>query len=163
MTIQDRMNDFVPTFLYHKAMTQTTSHKYFVGDLCYVMHDEWSEVCDLTLGPEVDEEDVYFELADGRPFILMGTAYGDGEYYDQFGNRYPVDSGTIGAVKVDDLKSEELAEALKMNLGAIHEFPYALDAYDAENDEGVLRIGSVTIDTAGPSYDDPEEEEGEEP
>ena len=143
MSIQERMADFQPTIL------QEDTYKYFIGDLCYVMHDEWSEVCDITLDPDNDEDEIFFELADGCEFILIGTAYGDGEYWDQFGNRYPVDSGTIGAIAADDLKPEELAEALERNLGAIHEFPRPIGDLSAENDHGVLRIGGVIIDTAG--------------
>ncbi len=40
--------------------------KYYVGDLCYVMHDVWDEVCDLMF-PH-DNSGVYgkFKLKDGR-------------------------------------------------------------------------------------------------
>lgn len=154
MTIQERMND-----LGIELMTQPTSVKYFIGDLCYVLHDEWNEVCDLTLASTVDPEtDFFFELADGRAFHMIGTAYGDGEYSDQFGNQYPVDSGTIGAIKADDLKPEELAEALKLGLGAVHEFPYELVELDSELERGILSFGGVSIDTAGYMEDEDEDE-----
>ena len=51
--------------------------KYYVGDLCYVMDDEWDDVCSLIIqGNEcVDGE---FTLPDGRRFASYGTMYGDG-------------------------------------------------------------------------------------
>ncbi len=151
MTILNRMND-----IGFEPMTETTSHKYFIGDLCYVLGDEWSDVCDVTLAPTVDpEEDFFFELKDGRTFHMIGTAYGDGVYYDQKGNSYPVDSGTIGAIKVENLDPTVLADALENGLGAVHEFPYELLELDTELKRGVLHFGDVSIDTAG---EDEEEE-----
>jgi hypothetical protein len=154
-------SDFLTAFFYYKAMTQTTSHKYFIGDLCYVLSDEWSDVCDVTLAPTVDpEEDFFFELEDGRSFHMISTAYGDGVYYDQKGNSYPVDSGTIGAIKVENLDPAVLADALERGLGAVHEFPYELLELDAELERGILHFGDVSIDTAG--FEDEDEEDPEE-
>ena len=136
--------------------------KYFIGDLCYVLNDEWGEVCSITLAPTVDpEEDFFFELADGRTFHMIGTAYGDGVYNDQFGNCYPVDSGTIGAIRVDALDPVVLAEALENRLGAVHEFPYELGAFDAELENGLITFDRVTIDTAGWEEEDDDEEEAD--
>ena len=45
--------------------------KYYIGDLCYVMHDAWDEVCGLT---PFDNSEHEFELEDGRKFILFNTA-----------------------------------------------------------------------------------------
>ena len=70
-------------------------------------------------------------------------------FYDTDGNQYPVDSGSIGAIKVEDLDPAVLAEAIERKLGAIHEFPYELEALDAELERGVLSFGNVSIDTAG--------------
>jgi hypothetical protein len=139
-------------------MTQTASHKYFVGDLCYVLSDEWSDVCDLTLDPLNDADDREFQFDDGREFLFLSTAYGDGTYFDQFGNQYPVDSGTIGAVKVEYLHPEVLAEALERGLGAVHEFGYELHELDCEYDNGTLRFDRVAIVTG---YEEEEEEEEE--
>ncbi len=151
-------SDFLTAYLYHRAMTQTASHKYFVGDLCYVLSDEWSDVCDLTLDPLNDADDREFQFDDGREFLFLSTAYGDGTYFDQFGNQYPVDSGTIGAVKVEYLHPEVLAEALERGLGAVHEFGYELHELDCEYDNGTLRFDRVAIVTG---YEEEEEEEEE--
>jgi hypothetical protein len=78
---------------------------YYIGDLCYVMDDaEWLEVCDLTIqGSRVIDGE--FQLKDGRRFAMYGTAYGDGTYYDQYGHSYSVDSGSIGCIRMADIKA----------------------------------------------------------
>ena len=139
------------------TMETTATTKYYVGDLCYVMHDVWDEVCSIA---DLDNDEWEYELEDGRKFILFSTAYGDGHYNDQNGNPYSVDSGTIGAIKVDDIFDiEGLARAKEMGLGHIHEFPAEIEGYDCSYDEGAISIYSVYIDTAG--NDDWEEEEND--
>ena len=61
--------------------------RYYIGDLCYVMHDEWDEACTLFFptnqsGRGIEGE---FTLKDGRRFASFTTAYGDGEYYNNQG------------------------------------------------------------------------------
>jgi hypothetical protein len=75
---------------------------YYVGDLCYVLHDEWDEVCELIIKDNVclDGE---FTLRDGRRFAIYGTAYGDGNYFDQNGKSYDVDAGSIGCILMNDI------------------------------------------------------------
>jgi len=142
------------------TMETTTTTKYYVGDLCYVMSDVWDEVCSIA---DLDNDEWEYELEDGRKFILFSTAYGDGQYNDQNGNPYSVDSGTIGAIKVDDiLNLEGLTRAKEMGLGHIHEFPAELESYDCSYDEGAISIYSVYIDTAGNNDCDEEEEENDE-
>lgn len=129
----------------------TAPVKYFVGDLCYVMHDVWPEVCDLCV---FDNSEWMYQLEDGRDFILFSTSYGDGEYFDRQGNSYGVDSGTIGAIRLDDIKDKEA----NLEAGVIHEFPLPLEEYDCAYDAGTLVFGTVEIDTA-PDYEDEEDEE----
>jgi len=142
------------------TMETTTTTKYYVGDLCYVMGEAWAEVCSIA---DLDNDEWEYELEDGRKFILFSTAYGDGQYNDQNGNPYSVDSGTIGAIKVDDiLDLKGLARAKEMGLGHIHEFPAEIEGYDCSYDEGAISIYSVYIDTAGNDDWDEEEEENDE-
>lgn len=80
---------------------------YYVGDLCYVMHPQWSEVCDLmfaTDGPVLEGE---FNLSNGVRFALSSTAYGDGTYHDSQGRAYPVDAGLIGCIRKVDVQDPE--------------------------------------------------------
>jgi hypothetical protein len=155
--LQDRMSDFQPVFI-----DEPETYKYYIGDLCYVLDDEWSEVCEAFFVG--DEEDPIYELEDGRTFFMVNTAFGDGQYNDQNGLPYSVDSGSIGAIKVDDIRNPELANVLERGLGHIHEFPYELTDLDIESDNGVLYFGNVIIDTVGADFDeeDPEERDEEE-
>ena len=140
--------------------TENNTVKYYVGDLCYVMDDAWSEVCDLI---PFDNSEHEFELKDGRKFILFGTAYGDGSYSDFAGNSYGVDSGTIGAVKVDDIRDlEGLAKVKEGGLGHIHDFPCDFTSYDCNFSDGVINIYNVSIDTGSFDCEMSDEDESEE-
>ena len=59
--------------------------RYYVGDLCYVMHPQWDEFCQKTIsGHNVLNGE--FTLSNGVRFGTLRTQYGDGCYNDQFGN-----------------------------------------------------------------------------
>lgn len=121
---------------------------YYVGDLCYVMtDDEWDEFCSLTIKGN-DCIDGEFNMKDGRRFATYGTKWGDGEYRDQFGNRYGVDAGLIGCIRVEDIKAEKYEDYNK--LGAIIEFKndFVTSGDRPSRDwDGVIRIGELRIDT----------------
>jgi hypothetical protein len=81
---------------------------YYVGDLCYVMHPQWKEVCNLMFACDGNYVlDGEFNLANGVRFSLHSTAYGDGTYQDQEGRDYPVDAGLIGCIRVEDVYDPE--------------------------------------------------------
>lgn len=125
---------------------------YYVGDLCYVMNDEeWEQVCDLTINGNtcVSGE---FTLPDGRRFAMYNTAWGDGVYTDQTGNEYSVDSGSIGCIKFDDIKTKKYENI--ESLGTIHEFD---SDFDTMYGDGMIHIGHIAIDT-DPDYDEEEDE-----
>ena len=116
--------------------------KYYVGDLCYVMdHDDWHQVCARTIQGNkiVDGE---FELDDGRRFAIYGTAYGDGEYYDQYGHTYSVDAGSIGCILMSDIRANKYDNLL--DLGAILEFA---EPFETGSQGGQIEVGHVIIDT----------------
>ena len=84
------------------------SGTYYVGDLCYVMHPQWKEVCALMFATDDNGVlDGEFNLANGVRFSLHSTAYGDGTYQDQQGRNYPVDAGLIGCIRVEDVYDPE--------------------------------------------------------
>ena len=112
---------------------------YYVGDLCYVMHNEWDEFCDLTTDGMRCLDGV-FQLADGRQFATFSTKYGDGEYYDQLGNSYPVDAGLIGCIRVEDLTEE-----VRVGTGKICHFN---SDFPVGSQNGLITIGDLVIDTA---------------
>lgn len=124
--------------------------RYYVGDLCYVMHPEWNECCDLFFAGRTDHgcNEGEFNLKDGRRFANFNTAYGDGEYRSSIGTSHGVDSGSIGCIRVDDIRDTTCGDIA--SLGAIVDFDRDFDVY---SEGGVLYFGHVAIDT------DPEYEE----
>lgn len=119
--------------------------KYYIGDLCYVLHDEWNEVCSLTIKPGLNRPlNGEFNLKDGRRFAIYGTAYGDGTYLDEEGRSYNVDSGSIGCIPLDAIDQTNPRNFLAG--GRVVEFVQDFDTFGVG---GVLRFGTVVIDTAG--------------
>lgn len=130
--------------------------RYYIGDLCYVMHDEWNEVCDLFFPPEDTTgrgRDGEFVLKDGRRFASFGTAYGDGEYVSNIGTRHGVDSGSIGCILVSDIRDNTYADIER--LGAVVEFD---QPFEVSEDQGLLIFGHVQIETADSPWNDYDEE-----
>ena len=128
------------------------SGTYYVGDLCYVLHERWDEVCELIIEEHrcLDGE---FNLKDGTRFAIYGTAYGDGTYKDQSGKEYGVDAGSIGCVLLSsiDLNNKENF----LDGGNIHTFE--VDFYTGTQD-GKIMFHTLSIDT-DPVYDEEEEYE----
>jgi len=120
---------------------------YYVGDLCYVMHDCWNEVCDIVIDKFSCREGE-FKLADGREFAMFNTAYGDGEYHDNQCRNYPVDSGSIGCILISDIIE---SEKKGIEFGNVIEFT---DPFECSSDKRFLSFGSVIIDTADDKGDD---------
>jgi len=126
--------------------------KYWVGDLCYVMHDEWDEVCGLFFKDRTDHgcNEGEFTLKDGRRFVSYNTKYGDGGYYDQHGNEYAVDAGLIGCILVEDI--DLTCTKNNFNGGHIVEFTSDFDHQGGRNTlghdwDGVIRFDNVFIET----------------
>lgn len=129
--------------------------RYYIGDLCYVMHPEWVEFCEITIRDEqcLDGE---FVLKDGRRFASFGTAYGDGIYRSNIGTDHLVDAGLIGCIRVEDIRDDQYNNIEE--LGAIVEFEQPFEVY---SDQGLIVFGHVQIETAG-GYDEEEEDYFEE-
>lgn len=123
---------------------------YYVGDLCYVMHEDWDEVCQLTIqhNRAIGGE---FTMADGRKFAMYNTMYGDGTYHDQYNNEYWVDSGSIGCILLSDIDLN--AEGNNIDGGSV--IGIEIDFYTGEQD-GKIMFHKVSINT-----DDMVEEEFE--
>ena len=130
---------------------------YYVGDLCYVMLEDWDEIVDQTV---YDNSKLSYQLADGREYFSVSTMYGDGSYSDTLGNPYSVDSGTIGAIKVSDIRNlDALNATLESGLGHIHTFDHTLSGKDCDYFEGKINIGGVMIDTDDLEGDGEDEED----
>jgi hypothetical protein len=115
--------------------------RYYIGDLCYVMHDAWDEFCELTIKGNqcLDGE---FTLADGRRFASFTTAYGDGVYRSNINTLHGVDSGSIGCIRVEDIQDRTYANI--ETLGAVVDFSEPFEVFE---DTGLLTFGHVLIET----------------
>ena len=124
--------------------------RYYVGDLCYVMHPQWDEFCDLTIAGQrcLDGE---FALKNGVVFASMHTAYGDGVYRDQLGRRYSVDAGLLDCIRAEDIDDSTAT----ISGGQIIDFDRP---FHVTYDNGLIKMGHVEIDTAGDDDWDDEEE-----
>ena len=125
---------------------------YYVGDLCYVLHEVWDEVCGIMFKDTDSGNNGEFTLKDGRRFAVYGTRWGDGTYSDQYGNRYGVDAGIIGCILVSDIKL--ISQDWWTNdtdSGNVIEFTREFRTGIVE--ESIIEIGHIMIDT-DPIYDD---------
>ena len=122
--------------------------RYYIGDLCYVMHPEWDECVDLFFpyvpgqpaGRGVEGE---FTLKDGRRFASFGTAWGDGTYNSNIGTEHMVDSGSIGCIQIEDIRDTTYNDLEQ--LGAIVDFTQPFEVRKVSL--GLLRFGHVDIET----------------
>lgn len=130
---------------------------YYIGDLCYVLGDRWDEVCDLIIGDDTCRDGV-FTLKDGTRFAMFTTKYGDGEYYDQDGNSYSVDSGSIGCVMFMDISESERDLVEIQKLGNIMTFQDSLTVGSSRDDlghywDGYIHFDRLAIATGDEDYE----------
>ena len=123
---------------------------YYIGDLCYVMDNEWDDVCSKIIVDNtiVDGE---FVLDDGRIFANFSTAHGDGVYADNQDKNYAVDSGTIGCIKIDDIRNPNNEDIKRLGNIVTFDAPF-----NCHSDGKVITFGhKIAIDTDPPDdYDD---------
>ena len=121
--------------------------RYYIGDLCYVMHDEWDECCNLFFpyvpGQPQQHIEGEFALKDGRRFASFGTAFGDGTYSSNMTTVHSVDSGSIGCIRMEDIQDRTYDNIER--LGGIVEFdqPFEVEKIG----RGLLKFGHVEIET----------------
>jgi hypothetical protein len=124
--------------------------KYYLGDICYVLQDA---IYKIIWGKKYNYEEGQFTLTDDgigeciESFAVASTAYGDGEYVDLQGRKYPVDAGVIGIVPALMWKITE--ELIKKNaLGTVLDIKQHL-IFEAEG--GIFTITAddekIVIDT----------------
>ena len=131
--------------------------EYYIGDLCYVLHDAWDEVCDLLFPDDDGYREGEFTLKDGRQFAIYNTQWGDGEYSTNGNGSCLVDSGTIGCILKSDIRDNtytpeqiaSFAEFVTMD----HPFETGVDydSYEDEDgyraDEKILKFGHFNVYT----------------
>lgn len=123
--------------------------RYYIGDLCYVMHDVWDEAVSLMFPPNHSGQGVdgEFTLRDGRRFANFGTRWGDGTYTSNIRTRHLVDSGSIGCIRVEDIRDNTYDNI--ETLGAVVEFA---QPFEVSEDSGLICFGAVEIET-NPEYE----------
>jgi len=115
--------------------------EYVICDLCYVMDEEWNEVCSLLFSKDGKRDTTgIYQLEDGRRFALYGTAWGDGGYEDNEGRIYYVDAGVIGCIAKKDLHNYSGPGQ------GVHEVTFDED-FETGYDDGTIFFGKVRIDT----------------
>lgn len=130
----------------HKIVTAVVmpAGEYWVGDPCYsVPNDRWMEYLDdAGRDDHPHGEPLRFLLGylDDKPVLGVGTAYGDGEYADEMGRRYPVDAGLIGLTPVDLAEDDSPfgSHLIKFD----HDFTCSYS-------DGTITLGDINIDTNG--------------
>lgn len=125
--------------------------KYYVGDLCYVMHAEWDEVCGKFFEGRTDMgcNQGEFTLKDGTRFVSYNTKWGDGTYKDNSGRSYSVDAGLLGIVALKDIDLSNPEN--DCSGGTIVEFK---QPFNCEGEDGFMRFGNIMIDTDSQDFYD---------
>lgn len=126
------------------ASVHIPAGRYFLGDPCYAVPDDlWLpllESCDYFNAPVGNVA--------GFRVVAFSTAYGDGEYLDNEGHRYPVDAGLIGVVP-EAFATKYPREELE-RLGRFVEHDGCL----LSSEDGVIRLGHIAINTGDGEDDD---------
>ena len=133
-----------------KSTVTFPAGEYYIGDLCYVMHAEWNDVCNRLHQNERVES--AFSIADGRTIFIASTAYGDGKFCDDRFGVYPVDSGTIGVIALNDISADDQKN---ITSGTVYTFN---SEFNITAEGGIFNIGGILIDTKYNPYDEEEEE-----
>ena len=130
------------------------SGTYYVGDPCYVMHDEWDEVCSLIINDH-DVLDGEFNLKDGRRFAIYSTMYGDGSYETSKGGSLSVDAGCIGCIRIEDIDQDNTQN--RIDFGMTVEFDSEFKTSGGRGDrgwDGTIHIGDVKVYTGDMEEED---------
>ena len=120
--------------------------KVIITDPCYVLTDEQYET--------VLDRDPYDQEVDLGDFtcIVYNTYNGDGQFPDQEGNHYSVDSGQLCIVPLD-----KVSVPIREGLGHVFDTTdWENGWYETSEKDGYLTFGDVSIQTG------PEEEEDDE-
>lgn len=138
--------------------------EYYVGDLGYVFgHDVWHEMCDefTTKSSSAGLPTGCYKIkrGDHDMYFYNSSVPGDGDYYDQDGREYPVDSSSIGCVNVDEIDMKLMKSYSGGPVGYIIDFQ---DEFTCEEEDNEIMIGDEVSIRIGKSKHDGhnEDEEG---
>ena len=146
---------------------------FYVGDPCYVLSDEiyhhfWGDVCNW-------EDGVHSIPNTEYKFAVNGTAYGDGEYFDDYGRAYGVDSGTLSVIPlelIEDIENAKDSGYVTEKPGIVDicfyngrftvDFGYEKFTIDTNDCDGEEDFDDWDEDEEHWGYEDEEDEENEE-
>lgn len=114
---------------------------YWIGDLCYVLSEDWDDVMDLmypSSNPNRHSVDGEHPWKGGKLW-LHGTLYGDGCFEGTNGFNFGVDAGLIGVVPL-----HLVSEGARPELGSVVDFK---EDFTVFYEDGVFQIGDIQIDT----------------
>ena len=111
---------------------------YQIGDLSYLQDERLYEKIVET------PESILGKLDDGRLFVYLPTAYGDGVYLDNYDEEWYVDSGAIGILQAMPDDPEDVIES-PSPMGRTIIFKDPFKVYEKD---GILFFGDVWIVTA---------------
>jgi hypothetical protein len=127
--------------------------RYVLSDPCYVIgtkeHKDW---CDLLNRHDYFTDGGIFEENNVK-FAVFSTKWGDGEYSDQFGQKYFVDAGMLSCIPWEMVENKE-------GMGDYFHVMEFFTDFEVSEKDGIIYFGPVKIDTA---YEETEEgyDEGE--
>ena len=104
---------------------------YMISDPCYVLSRETYLKDLLNTNEDVpDWENMkpikgYGEIK-GQKIFNHGTYIGDGEYYDNYGCSYEVDSGQLSCIPIELIEDERFGREFK-KMTRIAKYPYVFD------------------------------------
>lgn len=113
--------------------------KYYVGDPCYLFDESWLDILDSN--NYFNDKDT-FHLINREKCFVIGTAYGDGTYYDDFSRSYSVDAGLIGILPVS-LRSLDNKISEEKFVSCKH---YQIITFDHDFEVNFVKRGIIQID-----------------
>lgn len=117
--------------------------KYYLCDPCYVISnaDDWVGFLESCATEDSAGFSGHYEaLSDGTKVLAFATKHGDGNYHDQHGNSFSVDSGLLGLIPCSYSPGYEGIE----RTGAQAEFTEDTLCFTRD---GILTFGNHVIDT----------------
>ena len=118
---------------------------YYVGDPCYAFDESWHKILEDTKYLEDGEHKIF-----GKTIFAGHTAYGDGEYKDNFGRKYAVDAGLLAIMPVSLINIDKKVSRKEIEKSKVMHIVIMDKDFDCEMvGDGVFRFGDIKIDTKG--------------
>lgn len=136
--------------------TELPAGDYWVGDPCYLFEDHRLWLAWLST-ESTSGEDRFRGTLDGHLGEMVGTAHGDGVFYDQHGRAYGVDAGLLGAIPVAAVPDAHQAAPGGGGPNRVVTFtePFTISGPDPITE--AIRIGDLVLSDHVEDEDDEEE------